>query len=397
MSPSSSRRWALKAQAVMWRNLMDIGMHLHMLAPPAAPSPSFSISISSKLASKPGTIPLHFYVPESYNSDETTQTKRVFPVVINFHGGGFTIGRATDDARWARAVVHYADAVVVSVDYRLAPEHPFPIAIEDGVDATLYLIEHAEELKIDPHRIAYSGFSAGGNMSFSVPIRLAEEYRIRKTKRDAGSDTSSAMTQEGTVIAISSWYPSIDYTNTRDERRKTNVRSDKDLPKFFTNLFDSSYLYPVNGVDLKSPWLSPGIAPSEMIKDLPENIVLYTCEWDELCAEADRFHHRLVNDFGKKVVYKKVMGVTHAFDKTPNPLHWDPKIETMYRDACRELRTVFYGSSSDSALEEAVAEGKEGQQATVTTRMEDIKFPSSQDSLATVGSRYQEPVAGSTN
>ncbi|KAJ3891263.1 Alpha/Beta hydrolase protein [Lentinula edodes] len=368
-----------------------------MLAPPAAPSPSFSINISSKLASKPGKIPLHFYVPESYNSDETTQIKRVFPVVINFHGGGFTIGRATDDARWARAVVHYADAVVVSVDYRLAPEHPFPIAIEDGVDATLYLIEHAEELKIDPHRIAYSGFSAGGNMSFSVPIRLAEEYRIRKTKRDAGSDTSSAMTQEGTVIAISSWYPSIDYTNTRDERRKTNVRSDKDLPKFFTNLFDSSYLYPVNGVDLKSPWLSPGIAPSEMIKDLPENIVLYTCEWDELCAEADRFHHRLVNDFGKKVVYKKVMGVTHAFDKTPNPLHWDPKIETMYRDACRELRTVFYGSSSDSALEEAVAEGKEGQQATVTTRMEDIKFPSSQDSLATVGSKYQEPVAGSTN
>ncbi|KAJ3929115.1 MAG: Alpha/Beta hydrolase protein [Lentinula lateritia] len=399
MGPSSSRRWALKAQAVMWRNLMDIGMHLHMLAPPAAPSPSFSISISSKLASKPGKIPLHFYVPESYNSDETTQTKRVFPVVINFHGGGFTIGRATDDARWARAVVHYADAIVVSVDYRLAPEHPFPIAIEDGVDATLYLIEHAEELKIDPHRIAYSGFSAGGNMSFSVPIRLAEEYRIRKTKRDAGSSTGStgpAVTQEGTVIAISSWYPSIDYTNTRDERRKTNVRSDKDLPKFFTNLFDSSYLYPVNGVDLKSPWLSPGIAPSEMIKDLPENIVLYTCEWDELCAEADRFHHRLVNDFGKKVVYKKVMGVTHAFDKTPNPLHWDPKIETMYRDACRELRTVFYGSSSDSALEEAVAEGKEGQQATVTTRMEDIKFPSSQDSLATVGSKYQEPVAGST-
>ncbi|KAJ3749199.1 Alpha/Beta hydrolase protein [Lentinula detonsa] len=403
-----SKRWALKAQAVMWRNLMDIGMHLHMLAPPPAPAPSFSTTILSKLASKSGKIPLHFYVPESYNSDETKQSKRIYPVVINFHGGGFTIGRATDDARWARAVVHYADAVVVSVDYRLAPEHPFPTAIEDGVDATLYLVEHADELKIDPHRIAYSGFSAGGNMSFSVPIRLAEEYRTRKMQREAGgsaiassssdaaSATSYTTTQEGTVIAISSWYPSIDYTNTRDERRKTNVRTDKELPKFFTNLFDASYLYPVNGVDLKSPWLSPGIAPSEMIKDLPENIVLYTCEWDELCAEADRFHHRLVNDFGKKVVYKKVIGVAHAFDKTPNPLHWDPKIETMYRDACRELRTVFYGSSTDSAIEEAVAEGKEGQQASVTTRIEDIKFPSSQDSLATVGSQYQQPVAGNS-
>ncbi|KAJ3755685.1 Alpha/Beta hydrolase protein [Lentinula raphanica] len=371
-----------------------------MLAPPPAPSPSFSKSIPSTLASKPGYIPLHFYVPESYNSIDPAQPKRLYPVVINFHGGGFTIGRATDDARWARAVVHYADAVVVSVDYRLAPEHPFPIAIEDGVDATLYLVEHADELRIDPHRIAYSGFSAGGNMSFSVPIRLAEEYRLRRLQREtsqSGSSSGTASTQEGTVIAISSWYPSIDYTNTRAERRKTNVRSDKELPKFFTNLFDASYLYPVNGVDLKSPWLSPGIAPSDMIKDLPENIVLYTCEWDELCAEADRFHTRLVDDFGKKVVYKKVMGVAHAFDKTPNPLHWDPKIETMYRDACRELRTVFYGSSADSAIEQAVVEGKQGQQASVTTRIEDVRFPSSQDSLATVGSTYQQPVAGNPN
>lgn len=131
-----------------------------------------------------------------------------------------------------------------------------------------------------------------------------------------------------------------------------------------------------------------------MVKHLPENIVLYTCEWDQLCAEAERFHHRLVDDFGKKVVYKKVMGVGHAFDKTPNPVHWDPKIETLYKNACQELRTVFYGSSSDSAFEEAVAEGKEGQQGSVFPRMEEMKFPTSQDNLARVGSRDQERVAG---
>ncbi|KIK68876.1 hypothetical protein GYMLUDRAFT_153219 [Collybiopsis luxurians FD-317 M1] len=363
-------------------------MHLHCLAPPQAPSPSFSIAIPAKLSKKDGQISLRFYVPNSYNSDESNHT---FPCVVNFHGGGFTIGRATDDARWARALVEYGDAVVVSVDYRLAPEHPFPTAIEDGVDATLYLIEHAEELKIDPHRIAFSGFSAGGNMAFSCAIRLAEEYRIM-----AQEAQDRPRPQQGTVVAISSWYPSIDYTRSREQRRSTNVRTDKELPKFFTNLFDSSYLYPVNGVDLRSPWLSPGIAPDEMIKDLPENIILYTCEWDELCAEAELFHHRLVNDFGKKVVYKKVMGVAHAFDKTPNPLHWDPKIETMYRDACRELRTVFYGSSSDSVFEAAIAEGKEGQQGALTPRIEDMAFPSSQDSLARVGSKDQEHVAGNT-
>jgi len=281
------------------------------------------------------------------------------------------------------------------VDYRLAPEYPFPIAIEDGTDATLYLIEHADELKIDPHRIAYSGFSAGGNMAFSVPIRLAAEYRMQRERSETSSDSSdSRVLPQGTVIAISAWYPPIDYTNTREDRRRTNLRSDKELPKFFTNLFDSSYLYPVNGIDLKSPWLSPGIAPDQMIQELPDNIVLYTCEWDQLCAEAERFHHRLVNDFGKKVVYKKVMGVGHAFDKTPNPIHWDPKIETLYKNACQEFRTIFYGSSSDSAFEVAIAEGKEGQQGSVYTRMEEMNFLTSQDSLVRVGSRDQERVAG---
>ncbi|EEB96519.1 hypothetical protein MPER_04335, partial [Moniliophthora perniciosa FA553] len=335
-------------------------------------APSRTTSIPSRISSQNGEIPLHFYFPKSYDKEE-----RIYPVVINFHGGGFTIGRATDDARWARAVMDYAEAVVVSVDYRLAPEYPFPTAIEDGVDAALYIIDHADELRLDPDRVAFSGFSAGGNMSFSVPIRLAEEYRLRRkqeNKPEEGGPGPNSIRQ-GTIVAIASWYPSVDYTNTREERRKTNVRKDKDLPKFFTNLFDSSYLYPAHGVDLHSPWLSPGIAPDPMIKDLPENIVLYTCEWDELQAEGQRFYERLVNDFGKKVVYKKVMGVAHAFDKTPNPFKWDPKIEGMYKDACRELRAVFYGVDTDSAMEVALEEDKEGQQGVVDTRVEVLELP----------------------
>ncbi|KAK7470120.1 hypothetical protein VKT23_001561 [Stygiomarasmius scandens] len=373
-------RWTLQAEAIMWRNLMDIGMRLHCMASPSAPTPSFTQYIPSTISAVQGNIPLQFYVPETYARGEN----RLFPVVINFHGGGFTIGKATDDARWARAVVEYIDAVVVSVDYRLAPEHPFPIAIEDGVDATLYLIEHSEELRIDPHRIAYSGFSAGGNMAFSVPIRLEEEFRKRGMNEEKHTGVGDSGPKRGTVVAISAWYPSIDYSNSREERRKTNVRSDKELPKFFTDLFDASYLYPLKDVDVRSPWLSPGIAPDHMIRQLPENIVIYACEWDALCAETERFHHRLVDDFGKKVVFKKVMGACHAFDKTPNPFNWDPKIETMYRDACREMRTVFYGSSSDDAVLAAREEGKQGPQGTVSPRIEVTRLPHSDESLARV-------------
>lgn len=102
-------RWALKAQAVMWRNLMDIGMQLHMLAAPPAPKPTFKIDIPSQIASKKGKIPLHFYVPESYNSEHTSETKRIFPIVLSFHGGGFTIGRATGVFKW----LHICPAILI--------------------------------------------------------------------------------------------------------------------------------------------------------------------------------------------------------------------------------------------------------------------------------------------
>ncbi|KAF5358604.1 hypothetical protein D9758_007696 [Tetrapyrgos nigripes] len=467
-------RWTLQAEAIMWRNLMDIGMRLHCLASPSAPSPSFTQVIPSTISSVKGNIPLQFYVPESYAKGGTPNSQRgksdsstshLYPIVINFHGGGFTIGKATDDARWARAVVEYTEAVVVSVDYRLAPEHPFPTAIEDGVDAALYLIEHAEELRLDRDRIAFSGFSAGGNMAFSVPIRLKEEYRLRGWVRDEengngdkeeegngkgvtakmealsvseqsssnSSATSSSITSGtstsipplGTVVAISSWYPAIDYSTSREERRKTNVRSDKELPKFFTDLFDASYLHPPTSVDVRSPWLSPGIAPARMIRELPENIVIYACEWDALCAETVRFYERLVgeeflveekgeglvdevvdgNGDGSsvrerkskfKVVFKKVMGACHAFDKTPNPFNWDPKIETMYRDACKEMREVFYGVVGDEEVRRVREEEQQGQQGegtgggqkgSVMPRVEVTRLPYSDESLARVGSK----------
>ena len=60
----------------------------------------------------------------------------------------------------------------VSVDYRLAPEYPFSVGVEDSADAVVYLAAHAEELRLDPHRVALSGFSAGGNFALAVPFLL---------------------------------------------------------------------------------------------------------------------------------------------------------------------------------------------------------------------------------
>ena len=186
-------RWILHLQATVWRFLMEMGMILHPLAHPQPHKPAFWKSIPASVSPNQGNIALASYVPlhhkrllkryrDVYDID-AGPNERGYPVVVNFRGGGFTLGGPEDDARWATAVVSGTHAAVCSVHYRRAPEHPFPTAVEDGVDVVFYLIDHAGELGIDPLRIGVSGFSAGGNISFTVPRRLEEELRQRKIHR----------------------------------------------------------------------------------------------------------------------------------------------------------------------------------------------------------------------
>jgi len=87
------------------------------------------------------------------------------PVLIYFHGGGYTIGSPSSHDAVCRYLCMGADCLVVSVDYRLAPEHQFPAAMEDAFAATCWVAEHADELGGDPGRLAVGGDSAGGNLS----------------------------------------------------------------------------------------------------------------------------------------------------------------------------------------------------------------------------------------
>ncbi|OBI76048.1 alpha/beta hydrolase [Mycobacterium sp. E740] len=119
-----------------------------------------------------GPIPVRVYRPPSHSDTPP-------PVVLFFHGGGWSVGDLDSYDSTARRHAAVAEAVVISVDYRLAPEHPYPAAVDDVWAVTQWVGEHADELGVDADRLAVAGDSAGGNLA-AVVSQLA---------RDAGGPT----------------------------------------------------------------------------------------------------------------------------------------------------------------------------------------------------------------
>ena len=96
--------------------------------------------------------------------------KPQMPVLLYFHGGGFTVGSSTTHEALCKHLAHLAQCAVLSLDYRLAPEHTFPTAHHDAFDALHWLVKHAPELGLDPTRIAMGGDSAGGTLTAATAI-----------------------------------------------------------------------------------------------------------------------------------------------------------------------------------------------------------------------------------
>ncbi len=110
-------------------------------------------------------LPARLYVP----TDATANG----PLLVFFHGGGFWCGDLDTHDAPCRFLAERSGARVLSVDYRLAPEHPFPAAYDDAVAAYLWAVAHAAELDADPQRIGVGGDSAGGNLAAGVAIEAA--------------------------------------------------------------------------------------------------------------------------------------------------------------------------------------------------------------------------------
>ena len=101
--------------------------------------------------------------------------EKPLPAIVYFHGGGWVLGNLETHDAVCRRLAKESNCVVIAVDYRLAPEHPFPAALDDGYAATKYVTEHPDEFGVQSEKIVVAGDSAGGNLAAAVSQRFRDE------------------------------------------------------------------------------------------------------------------------------------------------------------------------------------------------------------------------------
>lgn len=312
----SSSRWYLNARAQVIRYAANVGFRIANRTEPTAPAPTREVYLDSTISMHKGRekIKVEVWEPPKVSTGGRA-------AVINFHGGGWILGQGTDDARWAAGLMTDLDAVVFTVNYRLAPSHPFPTPVEDCMDAICQIAERADEFGIDPCKIILSGFSAGATNTLASWLCLHDPDRFGYTL------PSKPPKMAGLVM----FYPVLDWTITRPMKRQTCARPDLTLPKGLTDLIDASYVYPPMPREKRTdPRLSPGLMPDSLLKDIPP-VHLVVCEYDMLLAEGQAFARRL-SQLDKPFTFRLVEGEQHGWD-CPPPMAPKESVHVEYGEA----------------------------------------------------------------
>ena len=216
---------------------------------------------------------------------DTLETQ-ITPLIIFFHGGGFVMGDLESHDLLCRHLCKKTNCTLIAVDYRLAPEHKFPSAIEDAIDSVNYIFNNSENLHINRNKIVLCGDSAGANLAFLMSI-----YAKKKVVPCCS----------GQILI----YPWIDLTMSRPSMdiKLDGILVDKDTLLYFSKHY-------LNNNEEQIDWrASPILYPD--LSNIPPTFI-YAAGIDPLVDEGDALRRRL-SSFGNEVYYKLYPGQMHAF------------------------------------------------------------------------------------
>ena len=262
-------------------------------------------SVEDRLLETPeGSVRVRVYRPASAGSAPT-------PALLWYHGGGWVFGSLETHDAACRAVSNRASCVVIAVDYRMGPEHPFPAAVADSWIALQWVAERGSEIGVDPSRLAVGGDSAGGNLAAVMTLRAAER----------GHPKLSAQ-----VLV----YPVTD-TDLQSPSYESNG-SGYGLTRETMRWFFEQY-----APDARTH-LDPDLAPLRALtlQGLPPALVV-TCEFDPLLSEGEAYARRL-QEAGVSTTYIEEPGMIHGY------FRWaavTERAEKTYQDVAEHLRRQF--------------------------------------------------------
>ena len=225
-----------------------------------------------------GAIPARIYTPKTLRKKDGLS-----PCLVFLHGGGFVIGNLDSHDVVCRKLAHEGEMIVISVDYRLAPEHKFPAAVEDSITATKWVADNAKQLGVDAARIIVGGDSAGGNLSAVTAIAI----------RDSGAKLA------GQLLI----YPSTDFrmNHPSHSEPETSLLLTHSVIKWFIDHY-------MGGADRDDWRASPARA---RLEGLPPAYVL-VAGGDPLRDEGNEYAEKL-KAAGVPVTYRFFPGQFHGF------------------------------------------------------------------------------------
>jgi acetyl esterase len=248
-------------------------------------------------------LPVRIYRPVGVSTDAA-------PALVFYHGGGFVLGGLATHDRDCRALANRGQCVVIAVDYRLAPEHPFPAAADDAVAALEYIVTHAAELGVDAEHLAVGGDSAGGNLAAVTALHA----------RDAGIPLKLQLLIYPAVASTEGDFPS------RIENASGYMLDEESITWFTAAYFPDGAPQDWRAAPMLAA-SHEGVAPALII----------TAEYDPLRDEGEAYAEAL-RAAGVAVTATRYDGVIHGFFSFPDML---PEGKAVIDEACQALRAAL--------------------------------------------------------